>query len=378
MPSPPEFDQHMMQRALALARRARGYTCPNPTVGAVVVRDGAIVGEGYHRACGQPHAEAEALARAGDKARGATIYITLEPCDHVGRTPSCTEAILAAGIKRVVVGAADPNPKVRGKGLKRLQNAGVEVVTGVLEPQCLDLNRDYNHYISSRLPWVTLKWAMTLDGKIATRTGNSRWISGEASQRWAHHLRARYTAVLVGLGTALTDDPLLTVRHVRGRQPTRIVLDSRGELPLESRLVQSAMEVPLWVAITNRAPEAWRWALVGNGVEVLEIAADSHGYVDIKALLCELGSREVMSVLVEGGSKVLGSFFDAGLWNQISAVIAPKLAGGEKAPSPFGGTGIGKMVEAPMLADMRWRRLGDDFIIEGYNSNYIISTNPKS
>ena len=310
------------------------------------------------------------MARAGDKARGATIYITLEPCDHHGRTPSCTEAILVAGIKRVVVGAADPNPKVRGKGLKRLQTAGVEVVSGVLETECRELNRDYNHYISTRLPWVTLKWAMTLDGKIATRSGDSRWISGEAAQRWAHRLRARHAAVLVGLGTALADDPLLTVRHVRGRQPTRIVLDARGELPLESRLVQSAMDVPLWVATTELAPEAWRWALVGKGVEVLEIATDSQGYIDIKALLCELGSREIMSVLVEGGSKVLGSFFDAGLWNQVSAVIAPKLAGGGKAPGPFGGKGIGKMKEAPILADVHWRRLGEDLMIEGYNSNY--------
>jgi diaminohydroxyphosphoribosylaminopyrimidine deaminase / 5-amino-6-(5-phosphoribosylamino)uracil reductase len=363
---PSEFDRQMMQRALTLARRTRGYTCPNPAVGAVIVHNGTIVGEGYHRACGQPHAEAEALARAGDKARGATIYITLEPCDHHGRTSSCTEAILAAAIKRVVTGAADPNPKVRGKGLTRLRKAGVEVVTGVLEQECRDLNRDYNHYVSSGMPWVTLKWAMTLDGKIATRTGDSRWVSGEAAQRWAHRLRAQHAAVLVGLGTAMADDPLLTVRHVRGRQPARIVLDSRCELSLESRLVQSAMEVPLWVAVTQQAPEAWRWALVGKGVEVLEIAADSHGHIDIKALLCELGSREVMSVLMEGGSKVLGSFFDAGLWNQASIVIAPKLAGGEKAPSPLGGMGVARMTDIVPLRDAKMQRLGDDWLIEGY------------
>jgi len=370
MTLPSDFDQFIMKRALALARRARGYTCPNPMVGAIVVRNGTKVGEGYHRACGQPHAEAEALVRAGSKARGATIYITLEPCDHVGRTPSCTEAILTAGIKRVVTGAGDPNPKVQGKGLARLRQAGVEVVTGILEQECRDLNRDYNHYISTGLPWVTLKWAMTLDGKIATRTGDSRWVSGEAAQRYAHRLRAKHASVLVGLGTALADDPLLTVRHVRGRQPTRIVLDGRGELLLESRLVQSAMDVPLWVAITQLAPEDWRWALVDKGVKVLEIAADTHGHIDIMALLCELGSREVMSLLVEGGSKTLGSFFDAGLWNQASVVIAPKLAGGKEAPGPFGGKGIGKMAEVRALADVHWRRLGDDLIIEGYNGRY--------
>jgi diaminohydroxyphosphoribosylaminopyrimidine deaminase/5-amino-6-(5-phosphoribosylamino)uracil reductase len=363
----PDLDQQMMRRALTLARRALGYTCPNPAVGAVIVRDSAIVGEGCHRACGLPHAEAEALARAGKKARGATIYITLEPCDHLGRTPSCTEAILAAGIKRVVVGTTDPNPKVRGKGLKRLRQAGLEVVTGVLETDCRDMNRDYNHYISTGLPWVTLKWAMTLDGRIATHSGDSRWISGEAAQRYAHRLRARHAAVLVGLGTVLADDPQLTVRHACGHQPTRIVLDERGELPLNSRLMQTAGEAPLWVVTTDKSPEEWRRTLVDKGAEVIEMLADQNGHVDIKALLSELGRREIMSVLVEGGSKVLGSFFAVGLWNKVCAIIAPKMAGGEKAPGPIGGIGIAKMADAIMLAEVKWRKLGCDLVIEGFN-----------
>lgn len=361
-------DQDMMLLALSYARRGRGYTCPNPAVGAIITRDGKVIAVGYHRQCGQAHAEQEALERAGEAARGATLYVTLEPCDHMGKTPSCTEAILQAGIVRVVVGASDPNLLVRGRGLERLRAAGVEVVTGIQEEKCRMLNADYNYYISNKVPWVTLKWAMTLDGKIATSTGDSRWISGEKARQFAHRLRAAHAAVLIGVGTALRDDPELTLRHAQGRQPLRVVLDGHGRLPHDARLLQTLDKAPLLMVTSVAAPAQWRWRLEGLGVEVAVVDTAADGHISIHELLKELGRREVMSVLVEGGAATLGSFYRSEMWNRLCAIIAPKLIGGSDGLSPLGGAGTEHISDALVLDRATILRLGDDLLMEGYRT----------
>jgi diaminohydroxyphosphoribosylaminopyrimidine deaminase/5-amino-6-(5-phosphoribosylamino)uracil reductase len=356
-------DAFWMRRALELASRALGRTSPNPAVGAVVVREGAEVGWGYHRAAGEPHAEVEALARAGPRAAGATLYVNLEPCDHHGRTPPCTDAILAAGVRRVVVAVEDPDPRVRGRGIRRLRQAGVRVEVGVLEGEARRLNAAYVKHRTVGLPWVTAKWAMTLDGRIATRTGASRWITGTQAREYAHRLRDQHDAVMVGVGTALKDDPALTCRVPGGRDPLRVVVDSRLRLPPHARMLREGGS-PVVVAATPGADPARADQLRGAGAEVW-VCEPEGGRVSLRDLLRRLADRGVLSVLVEGGAALHASLLEAGLVDRVVALLAPVLVGGEAALPPVGGTGVAELSRALRLENVVVRRFGQDVCVEG-------------
>jgi diaminohydroxyphosphoribosylaminopyrimidine deaminase/5-amino-6-(5-phosphoribosylamino)uracil reductase len=356
-----------MLRALALARRGQGFVEPNPLVGCVIVRDGQVVGEGWHQRFGGPHAEIEALAAAGDQAAGASMYVTLEPCCHHGKTPPCTEAILKAGISRVVVAVRDPFPPVNGGGLKRLAGAGVDVELGIEEDAALALNAPYFKLLATGRPWIIAKWAMTLDGKIATRSGYSRWISGEASRGVVHALRSRVDAVMVGRRTSQLDDPLLTARLENGPPPrmaTRIVLDSLAKLPSYSQLVRTAGQIPTLIATGPDAPETELRRLAAAGCEILPFVAATRAERLIQ-LLDELGRRRMTNVLVEGGSDLLGSLFDAQQIDEVHVFIAPKLFGGQKARSPIRGAGVEQVAQGLGLVDPQTQLLGGDVYISG-------------
>ncbi len=361
-------DEKYMRLALQLARKGLGKTSPNPMVGAVVVRRGEIVGKGYHHRAGGPHAEILALSQAGGKARGATLYLNLEPCDHFGRTPPCTRAILESGIKRVVAGMRDPNPLVSGKGIARLRRAGVEVSLGVLQKECEELNAAFRKYITSRTPFIILKSAMSLDGKIATRSGDSHWISGETSRGLVHRLRSMSDAVMVGIGTVLKDDPLLNVRLTGrkiNRHPLRVVVDSRLRLPFHSRIVRTAREFPTVAVTTRSAPPAKIKRLAKLGVEAVVLRSDRENRVSLKALLRELGRRGVLTVLLEGGPTLHASALQEKIVDRFLIFLAPKIIGGEKAPGMIGGTGAHRMRDARPLKILSIRRLGSDLLIEG-------------
>jgi diaminohydroxyphosphoribosylaminopyrimidine deaminase/5-amino-6-(5-phosphoribosylamino)uracil reductase len=353
-------DEFFMQRALALAERGRGHVEPNPLVGAVVVRDGQVVGEGWHQCYGQAHAEVNALTAAGEAARGATLYVTLEPCCHQGKTPPCTDAVLRSGVRRVVVGMADPFPQVAGKGLQILQNAGLAVITGICESEARQLNAPYLKLLATGRPYVHAKWAMTLDGKIATRTGDSRWISNETSRRRVHELRGRMDAIVVGIGTVLADDPMLTARPPGPRTATRIVLDSHGRTPAASQLVRTARETPTLIATVGNAAAALRT----HGCEVASLSAAETG-ISLPDFLDELGRRRITNLLVEGGARVLGSFLDGRLIDEVHVFIAPKLIGGGEAKSPLGGLGVAKVAEALSLRNCRVEMLDGDVYLNG-------------
>jgi diaminohydroxyphosphoribosylaminopyrimidine deaminase/5-amino-6-(5-phosphoribosylamino)uracil reductase len=357
--------ERWMRRALELAERGRGYVEPNPLVGAVLVRDDTIVGEGWHQRFGEAHAEINALAAAGKRARGATLYITLEPCCHVGKTPPCTDALIAAGIERVVAALRDPFPQVAGQGAARLQAAGIAVDMGTCEAEARRLNAPYLTLLASGRPCVHAKWAMTLDGKIATRTGDSKWISGEASRRKVHELRGRMDAIVIGIGTALVDDPLLTARPPGPRTATRIVLDSQARLPLTSRLVQTAHDTPLLIVTGPGAPGAAALATAGAQLLVIPSAAERRR-LDVCALLQELGRQRLTNILVEGGSELLGSFRDAGMIDEVHVFAAPLLAGGAAAKSPVGGAGIERIGDALRLAEWQVERIDNDLYIHGW------------
>ena len=353
-------DLDYINRALELAERGRGFVEPNPLVGAVVVRDGRVIGEGWHEKYGEAHAEVNALRRAGEQARGATLYVTLEPCCHHGKTPPCTDAVVHAGIRRVVASMLDPFPAIAGQGLALLREAGVGVEIGVGGPAAHRLNAPYLTLLRAKRPWVHGKWAMTLDGKIASATGSSRWITSEAARAKAHQLRGRIDAIIVGRGTLLADDPLLTARPKGSRVATRIVLTS-GMLPLSSdcQLLRTLDEAPVLVVTTPRgAKQIGTWA--ERGAEVIGLEE-----LGIASMLAELGRRRMTNVLVEGGAGVLGSFLDAGLIDEVHAFIAPKLIGGERALSPIGGRGIAAMSDAIQLADWNVERIGDDVLFHG-------------
>ena len=355
-------DRDYMRRALRLAEKARGRTAPNPMVGAVVVSGGEIVGEGWHHRAGEPHAEVLAFRAAGDAARGGTLYVTLEPCCHYGRTPPCTEAVLASGVRRAVIAMADPFPRVSGGGLKILREARLEVECGLLEPEARELNRAYLKAVQSGLPWVTLKMAVSLDGRIATRTGDSRWITGEAARRYVHGLRDGNDAVLTGIGTVRADDPELTARLPRARNPLRVVVDARGELPTESKLVRTACETST-LLITG--PDAATEALEALGVQVVRVPL-AGSRVELDAALRALVGRGVHSVLVEAGAELAGALLDARLVDEVAWFIAPKLIGGREAPAAVAGLGVERMAEALELHSVRTRRFGPDLGIFGY------------
>ena len=332
-------------------------------VGAVVVKRGRLVGQGYHKKFGGPHAEPNALQDAGPEAKGATVYVTLEPCAHYGKTPPCTDALIAAGVAKVVLAVRDPFPKTNGKGVAKLRKAGIQVVEGVLAADARELNAAFFHWVRTGRPLVTAKWAMTLDGKIATRTGDSKWISGEKSRRYAHKLRAWNQAILVGVETVLQDDPLLTCRVAGGRDPLRVVLDSQARTPLGCQLVQTAAATPLLIATTRGAAKADRGRLAAAGAEVVVLPRRG-GRVELGALLDMLGERGISTLLVEGGSKVHGAFLDAGLVDRVAAFVAPKLVGGVDAKTAIGGKGASSVIDGANLKSVTWRRLGDDLVLE--------------
>jgi diaminohydroxyphosphoribosylaminopyrimidine deaminase / 5-amino-6-(5-phosphoribosylamino)uracil reductase len=346
-----DFSALHMARALELAERGRGFVEPNPMVGCVIVDDeGQIVGEGYHTRFGAAHAEVEALKVAGARARGATMLVTLEPCCHHGKTPPCTQAVIAAGVTRVIAAMRDPFPQVAGGGLTELQAAGIEVAVGLLEEQARELNAPYLKLIETGRPWIIAKWAMTLDGKLATRTGDSKWISNEASREIVHALRGRVDAILVGRGTALADDPLLTARPPGARVATRVVVDSQATLPTTSRLVQTAGQIPVIVAVAPEAPASERSRLQNAGCEVFSMTGADRT-LQIDSLLAELERRKFTNVLVEGGGELLGSLFDMNMVNEVHTFIAPILAGGCEAISPVEGLGVDTISAAKRLVN---------------------------
>lgn len=354
-------DRPWMERALELAERGRCGASPNPMVGAVVLdRRGEVAGEGYHARYGGPHAEVEALARAGERARGGTLYVTLEPCNHHGKTPPCTEVVLAAGVTRVVAAMADPNPAAAG-GSSRLRDAGLEISLGLLEDRARRLNRRWLRWTESARPWVTLKAAVSLDGRTATASGESKWITGEAARRRGLELREEHDAVLVGVGTVLADDPHLTRRL--GLNPgslyRRIILDSRLRTPVTAL---AAVKEPSQTLIvhTSGAPDDRREALARVGVELLEVDADARGMVDVKALLTALARRPLVALLVEGGAEVHGSFVDAGTVDEAIFFIAPILIGGESSRPSVAGLGAASLGAAPGFAIERVSQVGDD------------------
>jgi diaminohydroxyphosphoribosylaminopyrimidine deaminase/5-amino-6-(5-phosphoribosylamino)uracil reductase len=362
-----------MLDALVEAEQGRGRTHPNPIVGALVVSRGKVIATGQHEKAGGPHAEVVALRKAGERARGADLYVTLEPCDHQGRTPPCTEAILASGVRRVVVGSVDPNPLVHGRGIRRLRAAGLRVEVGVLRDACDAANEMWFKFITRKLPWVMLKAAVTLDGKMATRAGDARWVSGRESRMLVHVLRDEMDAVLVGVGTALADDPRLTSRvpSARGRKttpgtptrdPVRVVVDSTARLPPTARMLRQRSAAPTLVACTLRAPPARVKALQRAGAEIVRCRADRAGRVDLKDLLRRLAGRGLTSVLVEGGAAIHGSLLSQRLWDELYLFIAPKVAG-EGGLSWAGFQGPGRMDQAPGVRIVDSSRVGDDLLV---------------
>ena len=360
-----------MRRAIALARRGEGFVEPNPLVGAVLVSpSGEVVGEGWHERFGGPHAEVQALARAGESAAGATLVVTLEPCCHFGKTPPCTRAVIAAGVRRVVVGTRDPFPKVDGGGLAELRAAGIEVIEGCVEAEANRLLAPFRTRVEQRRPYVHAKWAMTLDGKIASATGASQWISNESSRRVVHALRGRMDAILVGIGTALADDPRLTARPAGPRTAVRVVVDRLARLPLTSQLVLTAGDIPTLVYHTDEAPSERVARLRSAAVETICVNGDATPAnetrrVSLLAVLHDLAERQVTNLLVEGGAQVFGSLRDARLIDEVHAFIAPGLLGGADAPGPIAGHGASGPAVMPRLIRPEIERLEDDIYLHG-------------
>jgi diaminohydroxyphosphoribosylaminopyrimidine deaminase/5-amino-6-(5-phosphoribosylamino)uracil reductase len=362
-----ERDQRFMREALRLAARGRGRTSPNPMVGAVVVKRGRVVGRGYHRRAGTAHAEINALTDAGSRAAGADVYVNLEPCSHHGRTPPCTEALIAAGVRRVVVGIVDPNPLVNGAGLAKLRRADVEVVTGVLADECARLNEAFSLYIRQRRPHITLKSAITLDGRVASRSGHARWVSGAGARRASHKLRNELDAIIVGSGTALADDPQLDCRDIRGgRDPIRVVFDSRLELPTTARMIALGQHsnAPTWVVCAKRAPAARARALEAQGVRLFRVGTDK-GHVRVDEALAALAAEGVVSALLEGGPTLSGAFWRAGCVDRLVAFVAPKLLADPQALPMIAGGAAPTMADATALDEVSVRKVGSDIMISG-------------
>ena len=360
-------DQEYMLRAIQLAKKGEGWTNPNPMVGAVIVKDGRIIGEGYHKKCGELHAERNAIVSLTESAEGATIYVTLEPCCHYGKTPPCTEAIIEQKIKKVVIGSRDPNPKVAGKGAQILRESGITVVQDFMREECDRLNPVFFHYITTKTPYVVMKYAMTLDGKIATKTGASKWITGEPARQEVQHMRHRYMGIMAGIGTVLADDPMLTCRLGKtenGVNPVRIICDTVLRTPLESQIVRTAKEVPTIIASCNRQ-EAMHMPYVEAGCQIL-VTPEKDGQVDLWDLMRQLGEQEIDSVILEGGGTLNWSALQAGLVQKVQAYVAPKLFGGATAKTPVEGQGFLKPAEAVTLSRTKVTALGSDWLIEGY------------
>ncbi|MFT3877502.1 MAG: bifunctional diaminohydroxyphosphoribosylaminopyrimidine deaminase/5-amino-6-(5-phosphoribosylamino)uracil reductase RibD [Propioniciclava sp.] len=364
-------DEQYMRRAIELAKRGCGWVNPNPLVGAVVVKGGRIIGEGYHARCGQAHAERRALTDCAASPVGATLYVTLEPCCHEGRTPPCTEAMLASGIARVVIGSRDPNPLVAGKGVEALRAQGVEVVQDVERGACDEVNRSFFHFIQHRTPYVVMKYAMTMDGKIATASGLSRWITGEAARLQVHQDRLRHSAIMVGVGTVLADDPLLTCRIEGGRNPLRVVCDTHLRTPETAAVVATSGDVPTVIATAVADADRHRpYRAAGCGVMVVPRDGD---HIDLAALMRALGEREVDSLLLEGGGTLNWSALRSGVVHRVQAYVAPKIFGG-RAMTPVGGAGVAEPGAAVRLGPPAISRLGDDLLLD----SEVLACSPES
>ncbi len=383
-------DIEYMKEALALAVKAEGLTSPNPLVGAVIVKGNKIIGRGYHKRAGSKHAEILALEsagkparqpatklagnqKAGGKAKGATLYINLEPCAHYGKTPPCAPQIIKAGIKKVVIAMLDPNPLVNGKGIKKLKSEGIDVQVGILEQDARKINETYIKYMTKKMPVVVLKWAMSLDGKIATRKGNSKWISGKVSREFTQKLRGKFDAVLIGIETLLKDNPQLNTHGLEIKEPKRIIIDSRGRIPLDCNLLKTkGLPARGWVeggqiiiATTDKITKKKIRDLKQKGVEIM-VTPSKEGRVNLKKLMIELAKREITSILVEGGGTINASFIENALADKFVAFLSPMIIGGKNAISPIEGKGIEKIANAIRIRDLSTRKIGEDIVIEGY------------
>jgi diaminohydroxyphosphoribosylaminopyrimidine deaminase/5-amino-6-(5-phosphoribosylamino)uracil reductase len=360
-------DEHFMQMALEVAKQGRGYTSPNPLVGAVVVQNGVVVGRGFHRFAGGAHAEVHAIDAAGDAARGATLYVNLEPCNHTGRTPPCTHKILSAGLRRVVIAMRDPNPQVAGGGAGFLEAQGVEITCGVCEEQAQRLNEVFIKYIRSGRPFVTAKCAATLDGRIATRTGDSKWVTGEEARACVHELRHAVDAIMVGVGTVAADDPLLTTR-LKGRpsrDPIRIILDTQLRIAPTARVLNHCSEAETILVVGKKVPASARLRMPTKGVRLID-GELREGRLDLDRLMDQLGRMGVTSILIEGGGRTLGSAFRSGIVDKVCFFYAPLLSGGDDGVPICSGAGAETMRDCIRLNHLRTRRFGDDVMIEGY------------
>lgn len=355
-------DRDYMRIALEEAVKGEGWTNPNPMVGAVIVKDGRIIGRGYHRRYGESHAERNAIADCQESMEGAAIYVTLEPCCHHGKQPPCTEAVIREGFSRVVIGSDDPNPLVAGKGIRMLREHGITVDTGVLKEECDAINRVFFHYIRTKTPYVVMKYAMTMDGKIATCTGASRWITGEAARLHVQRSRHRYAGIMVGVGTVLLDDPMLNCRLPEGNSPVRIICDTNLRTPLEAKVVKTAGEIPTILA-TACEDEKRRRAYEERGCEILSVSKEE-GHISLSELMRSLGERKMDSILLEGGAELNDSALQAGIVNQVQAYIAPKIFGGRGARSPVGGRGVELPEQVFRLKNCRIQEIGEDILME--------------
>lgn len=359
-------DQEYMLRAIWLAKKGEGWTNPNPMVGAVIVKDGRIIGEGYHKKCGELHAERNAIASLTESAEGATIYVTLEPCCHYGKTPPCTEAIIEQKIKKVVIGSRDPNPKVAGKGAQVLREAGITVVEDFMREECDRLNPVFFHYITTKTPYVVMKYAMTLDGKIATKTGASKWITGEAARTEVQHMRHRYMGIMAGIGTVLADDPMLNVRIEGLKSPVRILCDSKLRIPLDSQIVKSAGTYRTIVAYADIGNDKEKQEktdiLHARGIETICCPDENH-QIDLKKLMNHLGNEGIDSILLEGGGTLNDSALRAGIVKEVQAFIAPKIFGGMNSKTPVEGIGVSLPLEAVKLKCTDICQIGEDIKI---------------
>lgn len=352
-----------MARALELAKLGTGYTSPNPMVGCVIVKEGRIIGEGWHMKYGDLHAERNAFLNSKEDTKGAELYVTLEPCCHYGKTSPCTEAIIEHGIRRVIIGCTDTNPLVGGKGIEILREHGIEVTIGVLEEECRKLNEVFFHYIATRKPFVSIKYAMTLDGKIASYSRDSKWITGEEAREDVHYLRKKYKGVMVGKGTVLLDDPMLNCRIKNGVNPIRIICDSNLRIPLESKIIKSSHEIKTIIAFC-RGDKDKQYELKRAGVTLIEFNEDEK--IDLKKLMKILGDYGVDSILLEGGGTLNEAALEAGIVKKAYVYIAPKIIGGKEAVTPVEGKGIEHMNNAFQLENTSMRKIGEDFCIEGY------------
>lgn len=361
------MDNLYMKKAIELAKLGEGYTYPNPLVGAVIVKDGRIIGEGYHRHFGGPHAEINAFSSATEDVIGATMYVTLEPCSHYGKTPPCAKAIIEKRISKVIIGIKDPNPLVAGRGIELLKENGIEVVVGVCEEEVKKLNEIFIKYITKKTPFCILKTAMTLDGKISTVTGDSKWISNEASREYVHQIRHKVAGIMVGVGTVLQDDPSLTTRlkNLKGRDSARIIVDTRARIPLESKILNLESEAKTIIATTDLANNEDIERLKEKGAEVL-IVPRKKNKVDLNKFMIQLGELGIDSILLEGGSELNYSALEAGIVDKVISFIAPKIVGGIGAKTPVGGRGKAKISDAMHLNKINVFRIQEDIVVEGY------------